>query len=139
MLNVGADEVNEQEAKPYNRLTGPRSQEGEDLLIHEAYFRHAHVSVNDFYLSNSEAMTMFIVNDGAFEGEHEQRDKLAGEGAAKYTSLVVLTNYLAGSRPDIQFTCKELCSNLFEPGVYDWEELKRAGRYFKGRLRLAHR
>ena len=47
--------------------------------------------------------------------------------------------YLALDRPDLQFSAKELARAMQQPGHWDYEQLKRAGRYLLGARRLVQR
>ena len=45
-------------------------------------------------------------------------------------------NCLSNDRPDIQFAVKKLATSMSNPTNRNWQELKRLGRYLKGKPRL---
>ena len=62
--------------------------------------------------------------------------KLNPEYTTQYKSIVARANYLSIDRPDIQFAVKKLATSMSSPTNRNWQELKRLGRYLKGKPRL---
>ena len=56
--------------------------------------------------------------------------------SSKYRAIVARCNYLCPDRPDIAFSVKELARHIANPEKGNWLQLKRLGRYLKGRPRL---
>ena len=66
----------------------------------------------------------------------DDETKLNPEYTTQYKSIVARANYLAADRPDIQFAVKKLATSMAAPTNANWQELKRLGRYLKGKPRL---
>ena len=73
----------------------------------------------------------------AEEVKRDDDDELLNpEYTTQYKSIVARANYLSTDRPDIQFAVKKLATNMSSPTNRNWQELKRLGRYLKGKPRL---
>ena len=62
--------------------------------------------------------------------------KLNASYTTQYKSIVARANYLSMDRPDIQYAVKKLATSMSEPCNKTWNELKRLGRYLKGKPML---
>ena len=63
-------------------------------------------------------------------------EPLNAEYTTQYKSIVARANYLSTDRPDIQYAVKKLATHMSKPTNRNWQELKRLGRYLKGKPRL---
>ena len=54
---------------------------------------------------------------------------LSGEHANLYRALAARANYLAQDRPDLSFSCKELCKHVSAQSLHNVAKLKRSIRY----------
>ena len=70
--------------------------------------------------------------------EKEGREEISLEGASQYRSLTARANYLAGDRPDIQFSMKQCAKHMSKPRAEDPPKLKRLTRYLEGKPRAVH-
>ena len=68
--------------------------------------------------------------------QNQDVSELEPEKATLYRAHVARANYLAQDRSDIGFAVKELCRQMSEPRICDWERLKRLGRYLLHRTRV---
>ena len=73
---------------------------------------------------------------GVKETPPEKEVLLSKSQASLYRSIVTRINYLAQDRSDLQFSGKELARQMQSPTEFDWQRLKRVGRYLVGRPRM---
>ena len=99
----------------------------------EADLRHAELIVSQLGLKESKELTC----PSAEEVKREDDEiELNNEYTTQYKSIVARANYLATDRPDIQYAVKKLATSMSKPTNRNWQELKRLGRYLKGKPRL---
>ena len=99
----------------------------------EADLRHAEIIVSQLGLTESKELSC----PSAEEVKREDDEiELNAEYTTQYKSIVARANYLANDRPDIQYAVKKLATNMASPTNRNWQELKRLGRYLKGKPRL---
>ena len=99
----------------------------------EADLRHAELIIRQLGLENAKSLTC----PSADEPNRPDDDvELNSEYTTQYKSIVARANYLSMDRPDIQFAVKKLATAMCKPTNRNWQELKRLGRYLKGRPRL---
>ena len=55
--------------------------------------------------------------------------------AVGYMQIAARANYMAQDRADTQFAVKEVCRGMTNPTMGHWRQLKRLGRYLRGRPR----
>ena len=68
--------------------------------------------------------------------QSDNKELLDDKEASCYRALVARCNYLSPDRPDISYAVKELARHMSAPTKGNWSQLKRLGRYLKGRPRL---
>ena len=99
----------------------------------EADLRHAEIIVQQLGLENARPLS----NPSADEIKRpDDERKLNPEHTTQYKSIVPRANCLAADRPEIQFAVKKLATSMAAPTNANWQELKRLGRYLKGKPRL---
>ena len=99
-------------------------------IAYEADPRHAELVVRDLELTGGNS----VVTPGAKTETAEEDDQLLSkEEATKYRQIVARCNFLAADRPDIQFATKECAKGMSSPKISDMNNLKRLGRYLKGK------
>ena len=64
--------------------------------------------------------------------EEEASEELVGVEATRFRAVAARANYLAGDRPDIQYSVEEFCGRMATPASGDWQKLIRLGRYLRG-------
>ena len=69
----------------------------------------------------------------ALEGEGEMLDQ---RQKTIFQSLSAKANYMSADRPDLQFSCKEVCRVMGSPSAADRIRLKRIGRFLIQKPRL---
>ena len=95
--------------------------------------RHAEIIVKQLGLEEAKPLT----NPAAEEPKRPDDDhRLNDHYSTQYKSTVARANYLAADRPDIQYAVKKLATSMAGPTNANWQELKRLGRYIKGKPRL---
>ena len=111
---------------------------------YEPDIRHAELIVRELGLKDAKA----VATPGTYDSrKHEAKDAegrsvegedapMHPEDATKYRGIAARLNYLAMDRSDVQFAAKECCKHMSAPKRGDWEKLKRAGQYLKGRPRM---
>ncbi len=99
----------------------------------EADLRHAESIVKQLGLENAHELTCAAADE---PNRDEDEVKLNAEYTSQYKSIVARANYLAMDRPDIQFAVKKLATSMSSPNNRNWNELKRLGRYLKGKPRV---
>jgi len=62
----------------------------------------------------------------------EQPEDLQGNEATEYRAIAARLNYLSLDRPDLQYAAKNVAKNMSAPKAYDWQAVKRVGRYLRG-------
>jgi hypothetical protein len=67
--------------------------------------------------------------------EVDRKDDMEPAAATKYRGLAARMNFLAIDRGDLQYASKEGCKHMSNPKNGDWEVIKRAGRYLRGKPR----
>lgn len=129
---LGLDEAQLKEVKTLNRLISWKGTKG---IVYEADPRHIEVIIEQ--LSSNDAKD--VITPGTREEGRTQtdcEDKLDNDQSSKYRAIVARCNYLSPDRPDIAYSVKELARHMASPSKGNWIQLKRLGRYSKGRPRL---
>jgi len=67
--------------------------------------------------------------------EEIDEEELQGSEATKFRGIAARCTYLALDRPDFVFATKEITRRMSKPCKADWANVKRLGRYLKGRPR----
>ena len=129
---LGPDEGQAKEIKILNRII---SWHGERGITYEADPRHIEIVVEQLDLKESKEVTTPGTKE---EGRTQQdcNDKLDEGQSSRHRAIVARCNYLSPDRPDISFSVKELARHMASPEKGNWLQLKRLGRYLKGRPRL---
>ena len=120
------------ELKILNRII---SWDGNRGITYEADPRHVEIMVEQLKLKEAKP----VVTPGTRDEGNNQEDsevKFNKEDASLYRALVVRCNYLGQDRPDVAYVVKELARGMAEPTRGNWTQLKRLGRYLKGRPRI---
>ena len=65
---------------------------------------------------------------------HDERSD--DDHSSKYRAPVARCNHLSPDRPDISYSANELARHMANATQGNWSQLKRLGRYLKGRPRL---
>ena len=131
---------------------GPDSSDGEEMcvlnrtlrfnkytgvLTYEADQRHAELIVRELGLESAKPVS--TPHDKKNLEQIMQDDKtpvLTGEDVTKYRSLTMRASYLSQDRSDICDTVKILARKMKEPNEADMGDLKRLGRFLKGKPRV---
>ena len=104
-------------------------------MVYEADPRHVEIVIEQLGLKDSK----IVCTPGTKEEGRTQEDcnqLLDDQEASKYRALVARCNYLSPDRPDVAYSVKELARNMSSPTKGNWAQLKRLGRYLKGKPRL---
>lgn len=130
VLGPGENEV--KELKIFNRII---SWDGNRGITYEADPRHVEIMVEQLKFGDAKIVTTPGTRD---EGKNQEDNeaKLSREEASQYRALVARCNYLGPDRPDIAYVVKELARGMAEPTRGNWMQLKRLGRYLKGKPRV---
>ena len=129
---LGPDEGHAKQIKILNRII---SWDGNRGVIYEADPRHAEIIIEQLQLKEAKPVTTPGTKDEGTTAE-DKDDKLDAEMASRYRALVARCNYLSPDRPDIAYSVKELARSMSDPNRGNWLQLKRLGRYLKGRPRV---
>ena len=99
----------------------------------EADLRHAEIIVQQLGLGEAQPLT----NPQPEKPKRPDDEVLLNaEYTTQYKSIAARANHLSINRPDMQFTFKKLATATSNPSNRNWQELKRLGRYLKGKPRL---
>ena len=71
--------------------------------------------------------------------QYEDEQNLEGAELTRFRALAARANYLAADRPDVQFSCKEVCRLMASPTDLSMSALKRICRYLLGCKRVVYR
>ena len=129
---LGPDEGQTKEIKIFNRITSWHGTKG---VAYEADPRHIEIVVEQLALKEAKE----VATPGSREEGRIQQDcneKLDENQSFKYSAIVARCNYICLDRPDIAFSVKELARHMASREKGKWLQLKRSGRYLKGRPRL---
>ena len=137
ILGPGKDE--DRQVKILNRIiTWER-----DEITYEPDPRHAEMMVKDLGLEEAKSVKTPGVKPTKKEiDDNEKRieeSRLSDNKATHFRSVAARSSFLAMDRPDIQYATKNACAKMANPTAEAWDNLKREGRYLKGRPRLVHR
>ena len=113
--------------------TGP---DGEEYVEYEADPRHAQIVIRGLGLETAKSNTTprnRLKNDEL--DQYLSMPALGPDETRQYRSLVMRAAYLSQDRPDISEAVKALSRKMKEPNLRDGQDLKRLGRYLKGRPR----
>ena len=125
---IGPEKTDKKDLKVLNRIIR-YTESGIEL---EADLRHAELIIKQLGLENAKELS----NPSAEEVKREDDEvELNAHYTTQYKSIVARANYLASDRPDIQFAVKKLATSMSKPNNANWHELKRLGRYIKGKPR----
>ena len=130
VLGLGENQV--QQVKIMNRIISWDKTKG---LVYEADPRYSEIITEQLKLQDAKP----VATPGTKEDGTTQEDKdeqLDAEIASKYRALVARCNYLSTDRPDIAYSVEELARSMSNPSKGNWMQLKRLGRYLKGKPRL---
>ena len=130
LLGPGGDHL--RELRIFNRIVTWSGTRG---LTYEADPRHVEIVVEQLKLVEANTVTTPGTRE---EGttQHNAQEVLNDEETSKYRALVARCNYLSPDRPDISYAVQELARHMSAPTEGNWAQLKRLGRYLKGRPRL---
>ena len=129
---LGPDEDHAKQIKVFNRIL---SWDGNRGFIYEADPRHAEIIIEQVQLKEAKPVTTPGTKDeGAIAEDRE--DKLDAETASKYRAMVARCNYISPDRPDTAHSVKEFARSMSDPNRGNWSQMKRLGRYVKGRPRV---
>ena len=123
---MGPDKSDNKEIKFLNRIIRYTSS-GIEL---EADLRHTELIASQLGLENAKERTCPSAEEVKRDDDHEMLNE---EYTRQYKSIVARANYLSTDRPDIPFAVKKLAASMSKPTNRNWQELKRLGRYLKGR------
>ena len=130
VLGPGEGEV--QQLKILNRII---SWDGNRGITYEADPRHVEIMVEQLKLGEAKTVTTPGTKDEG-KTQEDSETRLGKEEASQYRALVARCNYLGPDRPDIAYSVKELARGMAEPTRGNLLQLKRLGRYLKGRPRM---
>ena len=108
---------------------------GNKGIVYEVDPRHAEIVVEQLKLEEAKVVATPGTKEEGITIDNCE-DKLDDEGASKYLALVARCNYFSPDRPDISHCVEELARHMAFPSKGNWMQLKRFGRYFKGRPRM---
>ena len=129
---LGPEGEHLKEVKILNRIVAWNGARG---IVYEADPRHVEIVVEQLGLQNAKPVaTPGIKEEGRTQEDCDQ--PLSEEEASKYRALVARYNYLSPDRPDISYSVKELARYMSAPTKGNWLQLKRLGRYLKGKPRV---
>ena len=129
---LGPEKNHVQQVKILNRIISWDPVKG---FVYEADPRHTEIITEQLRLQDAKP----VITPGTKDEGTTQEDKdkkLDAEHASKYRALVARCNYLSPDRPDISYSVKELARHMSDPSVGNWAQLKRLGRYLKGKPRM---
>ena len=130
LLGFGGEQL--RELKISNGIVAWNGGKG---LTYEADPRHVEIVVEQYQLSEAKTVTTLVAREeGATQSDAQEM--LDGEEASNHRVLVVRCSYICPGRPYISFAVKELAGQMSAPTKGNWAQLKRFGRYLKGRPRL---
>ena len=100
----------------------------------EADPRHAELIISELGLTEAKPVATPGTKQPAAEGDEEP---LTDQGeVTAYRGISARGLYLSADRPELRFAVKELSRRMAKPTRGDLKELKRLGRYLRGRPRL---
>ena len=129
---LGPDEDQVQQVKVLNRIIECNGAKG---IMYEADPRHAEIIVEQLRLIDAKPLTIPGTKEEGTTQENSS-EKLDSENASLYRALVARCNYLSPDRSDIAYIVKELARHMSDPSKGNWQQLKRFGRYLKGKPRI---
>ena len=129
---LGPDEDQARQVKVLNRII---SWDGARGILYEADPRHAEIIIEQLKLTEAKPLTTPGTKEEGTTKE-DSEEKLGSEEASQYRALVARCNYLCPDRPDIAYSVKELARSMSSPSRGNWQQLKRLGRYRKGKPRI---
>ena len=122
---LGPEDRDAKEVKVLNRTV--RWVGGE--ITFEADKKHVQKMLEDMSMENCNASVVPGIKEKPVE---EDEEELTASEARVFRSVVARANYLAQDRPDVRYSCKELCRAMSRPCVGAWRALKKLCRYLKG-------
>ena len=130
ILGLGQEEV--QQLKILNRII---CWDGNKGITYEADPRHVELIVEQLKLGDAKIVTTPGTKDEG-NNQEDSETKCGNEEASQYRALVARCNYLGPDFPDIAYRAKESARGMAEPTRANWAQLKRLGRYLKGKPRV---
>ena len=105
----------------------------EDGIELEADLRHAELILSQLGLTDAKELSCPAADEVKRD---DDETALNAEYTTQYKSIVARANYLSTDRPDIQFAVKKVATSMSNPTNKNLQELKRLGRYLKGKPRV---
>ena len=135
---IGPDDGDGTEFVVLNRLV--RFDRKTGSVEYEADPRHVEIMIKQLGLENCKSCKTPNEKKKSADIARALESKLLDPvKSSMYRSLVMRGSYLAQDRMDIAETVKTLARHMVSPNEEDWADLKRLGRFLKGRPRVVLR
>ncbi len=105
-------------------------------LEYEADPRQGEKLLRDVKLDGSRSVGTPGVKPSVEELTNDQA--LPEDKHGPFRAVAARGNYLAADRPELQFSCKEICRWMSAPTEHSFKALKRLGRFLEGHRRLVY-
>ena len=104
----------------------------EEGLEYEGSDKHRHALLEGLGLNEKSK----AVNSAAMKPEkinqEEDTEMLDASETKRFRSLAATLKFMGSDRADVQYSAKEVCTEMANPTRGSWKRLKQAGRYLKG-------
>ncbi len=125
-----------------NRVVSLGEVDGKRFVQFEADARHVDIILKSLNLDNSRTKTVATPSVKTTDADCEKRRRsplLPRSRTTIYRSNVMRLNFISQDRVDLSEATKSLAQGMAKPTEAHFEDLKRVGRYLKGRPSLASR